>query len=94
MVQEGQQRLLEIVPEWQNPETAQQEKLAIREYGINVLGYSPQEMDSVYDYRALLGLRNAWLNSKTVEACKEKKNQRKKRKLVLQDLVQRTDQNQ
>ncbi len=82
MVQEGQQRLLEIVPEWQNPETAQQEKLAIREYGINVLGYSPQEMDSVYDYRALLGLRNAWLNSKTVEAVRKKPTQKAKARVA------------
>lgn len=71
-VEYGQQKLLEIVPEWKNPEIAQQEKLAIRDYGINTLGYTPQEMDSIYDYRALLGLRNAWLNNKTVEATKKK----------------------
>ena len=75
-VQEGQQRILEIIPEWKNAEVAQQEKLAIRDYGINVLGYTPQEMDAIYDYRALLGLRNAWLNSKTVEATKKKPTQK------------------
>ena len=71
-VQEGQQKILEIIPEWKNAEVAQKEKLAIRDYGINVLGYTPKEMDAIYDYRALLGLRNAWLNSKTVEATKKK----------------------
>ena len=75
-VQEGQQRILEIIPEWKNAEVAQKEKLAIRDYGINVLGYTPQEMDAIYDYRALLGLRNAWLNSKTVEATKKKPTQK------------------
>ena len=75
-VQEGQQKILEIIPEWKNAEVAQKEKLAIRDYGINVLGYSPQEMDAIYDYRALLGLRNAWLNSKTVEATKKKPTQK------------------
>ena len=75
-VQEGQQKLLEIVPEWKNAEVAQKEKLAIRDYGINVLGYAPQEMDAIYDYRALLGLRNAWLNSKTVEATKKRPTQK------------------
>ena len=69
-------RLLEIIPEWKNAEVAQKEKLAIRDYGINVLGYAPQEMDAIYDYRALLGLRNAWLNSKTVEATKKKPTQK------------------
>jgi hypothetical protein len=75
-VQEGQKRLLEIIPEWKNAEVASKEKLAIRDYGINVLGYSSQEMDAIYDYRALLGLRNAWLNSKTVEATKKKPTQK------------------
>ena len=75
-VQEGQQKILEIIPEWKNAEVAQQEKLAIRDYGINVLGYAPQEMDAIYDYRALLGLRNAWLNFKTVEATKKKPTQK------------------
>ena len=76
VVQEGQQRILEIIPEWKNAEIASKEKSAIRDYGVNVLGYSAQEMDAIYDYRALLGLRNAWLNSKTVEATKKKPTQK------------------
>ena len=75
-VQEGQQKILEIIPEWKNAEIASKEKSAIRDYGINVLGYSVQEMDAIYDYRALLGLRNAWLNSKTVEATKKRPTQK------------------
>ena len=43
---------------------------------MNTLGYTPQEIQQVYDYRALLGLRNAWLNSKTVEATKKKPTQK------------------
>jgi uncharacterized protein YeeX (DUF496 family) len=82
MVQEGQQKLLELIPEWQNPEVATKDKLAIREYGINVLGYSPQEMDAVYDYRALLGLRNAWLQSKTVKATKKKPTEKAKARVA------------
>ena len=76
IVQDGQQRILQIIPEWKNAEIASKEKSAIRDYGINVLGYSAQEMDAIYDYRALLGLRNAWLNSKTVEATKKKPTQK------------------
>lgn len=81
-VQEGQQKLLEIIPEWQNAATAEKEKAAIREYGINVLGYTPQEMDAVYDYRALLGLRNAWLNSKTQQAVKKKPTEKAKARVA------------
>ena len=72
----GNQKLLEMIPEWQKPEVAQQEKAEIRDYAINVLGYTPQEMDQVYDYRALLGFRQAWLNNRTVEATKKKPTQK------------------
>ena len=75
-VEYGNQKLLEIIPEWQNQEVATKEKLAISEYAVNTLGYTPEEIQQVYDYRALLGLRNAWLNSKTVEATKKKPTQK------------------
>ena len=75
-VEYGNQKLLEIIPEWQNQEVATKEKLAISEYAVNTLGYTPQEIQQVYDYRALLGLRNAWLNSRTVEATKKKPTQK------------------
>ena len=72
----GNQKLLEIIPEWQNPDVAAKEKAAISEYAVNFLEYTPEEIQQVYDYRALLGLRNAWLNSKTVEATKKKPTQK------------------
>ena len=75
-VEYGNQRLLEIIPEWQNPEVAAKEKAAISEYAMRELEYTPEEIQQVYDYRALLGLRNAWLNSKTVEATKKKPTQK------------------
>jgi hypothetical protein len=76
LVQYSQQKLLEIIPEWKTQEVAQKEKAAIRDYAVNELGYSEQEIAQVYDYRALLGLRNAWLNSQTVKATKKKPTQK------------------
>ena len=76
-LQYGNQQLLEQIPEWQDNEVASKEKMAIRDYGVNVLGYTPQEMDSVYDYRVLLGLRNAWLQHKTQQATKVKPTEKK-----------------
>ncbi len=76
-VEYGNQQLLEQIPEWQDNEVASKEKMAIRDYGVNVLGYTPQEMDSVYDYRVLLGLRNAWLQHKTQQATKVKPTEKK-----------------
>jgi chromosome segregation ATPase len=75
-VEFGQQRLLELIPEWQNSEVAAKEKAAIRDYAINTLEYTQQEVDSVYDYRALLGLRKAWLNDKIAETVKKKPTQK------------------
>jgi len=72
LVTYSQQKLLEIIPEWQNEEVATQEKSAIRDYAIKNLGYTQEEINQIYDYRALLGLRNAWLNDKTVKATKKK----------------------
>ena len=76
-VQYGNQQLLQLIPEWQDNEVASKEKMSIRNYGVNVLGYTPQEMDSVYDYRVLLGLRNAWMHDKTLKATKVKPTEKK-----------------
>jgi hypothetical protein len=76
-VEYGNQQLLDQIPEWQDNEVASKEKMSIRDYGVSVLGYTPQEMDSVYDYRVLLGLRNAWLQHKTQQATKVKPTEKK-----------------
>ena len=76
-VEYGNKQLLDQIPEWQDNEVSSKEKMAIRDYGVNVLGYSSQEMDSVYDYRVLLGLRNAWLQHKTQQATKVKPTEKK-----------------
>ena len=75
-VEFGNQQLLEKVPEWKDAEKANSEKIAIRDYAINVLGFTPQEMDQVYDYRILLGLRNSWLHDKTIKGTKKKPTQK------------------
>ena len=41
-VEYGNQQLLDKVPEWKNVEKANTEKLAIRDYAINILGFTPQ----------------------------------------------------
>jgi hypothetical protein len=75
-VEEGQQKLLELIPEWQNPEVAAKEKAEIAKHAMEVLGYSQEEVNSVYDWRALLGLRKAWLNDKIAETVKKKPTQK------------------
>ena len=75
-VEEGQAKLLELIPEWQNQEVATKEKAEIANYATNVLGYTQEEINSVYDWRALLGLRKAWLSDKIAETVKKKPTQK------------------
>ena len=75
-VEEGQTKLLEVIPEWQNQEVASKEKAEIANYATNVLGYTQEEINSVYDWRALLGLRKAWLSDKIAENVKKKPTQK------------------
>lgn len=71
-VEVGNQRLLEAVPEWKDADVALKEKQSIAKYAMDVLGYSQDEINQVYDYRALLGLRGAWLHHQTGKAIKKK----------------------
>jgi len=76
-VEYGQQQLLNLIPEWQDNKIASREKTAIKDYAMNALGYTQQEIDAVYDYRQLMGLRNGWLYNKTQQATKVKPTEKK-----------------
>lgn len=54
------QKLQEIIPEWQDNETANREREALKVYG-STQGYSEQELGSVTDSRAVSILRKAML---------------------------------
>ena len=76
-MQYGDEQLLKNhVPEWKDKSIAQKEKLAIREHAINDLGFTAEEINQVYDYRLLLGLRNSWMQNKTQKAVKKKPTQK------------------
>ena len=55
-----QQHLASAIPEWEDPEVAQRERQALRLYGLSQ-NYSDQEMEQVYDHRAVSVLRKAML---------------------------------
>ena len=57
------QELIEAIPEWQDPNVMQQEKAQIREYAVNTLGYSVEEVSQVYDQRAVRALRSGMIAS-------------------------------
>ena len=69
-VEYGNQQLTEKIPGWSDAEKSQKEKAAITTYAINELGFTPQEINNVIDYRVLLGLRDGMLYRKQVAASK------------------------
>ena len=57
------QALIDAVPEWQDQQVMQQEKAQIRDYAVNTLGYSAEEISQVYDARAVQALRHGMIAS-------------------------------
>jgi len=55
--------LVQVIPEWKNPEKATAEKAAILEFGQRV-GFSKDELSQITDHRAVLALRKAYLYDK------------------------------
>ena len=60
---EQHQTLMDAIPEWQDPKVMQAEKAQIREYAVNTLGYSADEISKVYDARAVQALRHGMVAS-------------------------------
>lgn len=54
------QALLQMVPEWRDPNVAQQESAAISQYLVGI-GFQPQELQTIFDARARAVARDAWL---------------------------------
>ena len=75
-MQYGEKQILNHVPEWKDNTIQQEEKLAIRDHAINDLGFTAEEINQVYDYRLLMGLRNSWMQNKTQKAVKKKPTQK------------------
>ena len=72
----GEKQILNHVPEWKDKTIQQEEKLSIRDHAINDLGFTAEEINQVYDYRLLMGLRNSWMQNKTQKAVKKKPTQK------------------
>lgn len=47
-------RLIEIFPEWKDPEKQKASKRALAEYARDTYGYTPEQLNQVYDHRILV----------------------------------------
>lgn len=59
-LQEQHTKLLEIIPEWKDPEKAKAEKQLLVEFGQKT-GFTPEELKAIVDHRAVVALRKAAL---------------------------------
>ena len=61
LLAEQQEKLLEALPEWKDPEVAQKQKQEIVSYAQRTLGFSEQEVSNIADARGVLAIRKAYL---------------------------------
>lgn len=54
-------KLLEVLPDWRDPEKARAEKAKIVTYATERLGFSVDEISDIYDARAVVALRKAMM---------------------------------
>ena len=54
-------KLLEVLPDWRDPEKARAEKAKIVTYATEKLGFSVDEISDIYDARAVVALRKAMM---------------------------------
>jgi len=58
-LQQQSAALVDAIPEWRDPQVAQQEKAGIREYAKS-LGWQDSEVQNISDARAVIALRHGW----------------------------------
>jgi len=68
--------MLEKIPEWQDSDVEAEEQRKLVEFG-KTLGFSDEELNTVYDHRALVALHKAWkfdelMNGDKVQTAKSK----------------------
>lgn len=51
--------LLDKVPEYRDPKVRQQDRDAIRQFGVDAYGFTSEELDQLVDHRAIMVLRDA-----------------------------------
>lgn len=71
-VQNEAQLLVNAIPEWQDPKKAANGRAELKQYAVTELGFSEDELNQIYDHRAVLAIRKAMLHDKTQESVKKK----------------------
>jgi hypothetical protein len=70
-VQEEQAKLADVIPEWKDAKVAKAEKEKLSGF-LEKLGYSQAEISQIYDHRAVVALRKAYLYDEMMSGAKTK----------------------
>lgn len=78
LIEQGTQTLLDKIPEWKSPDVAKKEQQAIKDFAMNELELTAEEVDGIIDPRIVIGLRKAWQYGNTEKAVKRKPKEKAK----------------
>jgi len=66
VVKQGREKLADAIPAWKDAQRFEQDRVNLRRYAQDKLGYSEEEISQVYDHRAVIALRKAMLYDQLV----------------------------
>ena len=66
VVKQGREKLTDVIPVWKDPQRFEQDRVKLRRYAQEKLGYSEEEISQVYDHRAVIALHKAMLYDQAV----------------------------
>lgn len=89
-----QERLLEVIEDWRDPEVKTKEISEINEYATNTVGFQPQELQGIIDHRAIRVLRDAAKYQELMKAKQASASKPKKSKVRTKTLKPGTPSNQ
>lgn len=80
-IEEGRSKLAEKIPEWNDDKVAAEERAEMTKY-VQEIGFTPEEVGAVTDWRLVLLMRDGMLYRKQSEIVKKKPTQAKSRTKV------------
>lgn len=89
-----QERLLEVIEDWKDPDTRSKDISAINEYATKTVGFDPQELQNIIDHRAIRVLRDAAKYQELMKARQAPASKPKKSKVRTKTLKPGTPSNQ
>lgn len=92
--QAEQERLLEVIEDWKDPNVKAKEISTINDYAVKTVGFQPQELQGIIDHRAIRVLRDAAKYQELMKAKGDTSTKPKRSKVRTKPLKPGTPSNQ